>query len=119
MDICGDGIKVKADTIECDDGNLVDGDGCNYKCQTEAGFQCKGGTPTSPDVCANKVAPVASAKTFIARPNIIKIYFTKEVKTEKSEILSSIIDCRIEGFTSEEFTYLITQESDRMWKIHL
>lgn len=27
---------------ECDDSNLMDGDGCSKKCQKETGFNCKG-----------------------------------------------------------------------------
>lgn len=27
---------------ECDDSNLLDGDGCSKKCRMEMGFNCKG-----------------------------------------------------------------------------
>ena len=27
VDICGDGVKI---TVDCDDGNLLDGDGCDH-----------------------------------------------------------------------------------------
>lgn len=27
---------------ECDDSNLLDGDGCSKKCDMETGFNCKG-----------------------------------------------------------------------------
>lgn len=27
---------------DCDDGNLIDGDGCSKKCLKEMGFNCKG-----------------------------------------------------------------------------
>lgn len=30
-EICGDGLRV-TDTYECDDGNNLDGDGCNSSC---------------------------------------------------------------------------------------
>ena len=36
---------------ECDDGNNNAGDGCSADCKAEAGFKCKGGSPTAPDVC--------------------------------------------------------------------
>ena len=35
---CGDGVDML--TYECDDGNLVSGDGCNETCQVEPGFYC-------------------------------------------------------------------------------
>ena len=34
---CGDGIVLDED---CDDGNLVDGDGCSSSCTVEPGFSC-------------------------------------------------------------------------------
>lgn len=36
---------------ECDDNNLLDGDGCSSKCLIEAGWECKGGSPSSRDTC--------------------------------------------------------------------
>ncbi|KAM3134115.1 hypothetical protein pb186bvf_013736, partial [Paramecium bursaria] len=36
--ICGDGIKVLEE--DCDDGNLLLGDGCDQKCKIEVGFHC-------------------------------------------------------------------------------
>lgn len=35
----------------CDDGNLLDGDGCNSLCQVEYGYVCYGGTRDRPDIC--------------------------------------------------------------------
>ncbi|XP_049603461.1 pappalysin-2 [Syngnathus scovelli] len=37
---CGDGVIQGAE--ECDDGNLLDSDGCSKKCYTEKGFNCIG-----------------------------------------------------------------------------
>ncbi|MGH0127431.1 UNVERIFIED_CONTAM: hypothetical protein FKN15_073460 [Acipenser sinensis] len=39
---CGDGQLQRMRGEECDDGNLLDGDGCSKKCYKEAGFNCKG-----------------------------------------------------------------------------
>jgi len=36
---------------QCDDGNLLSGDGCDCKCKIEAGFTCSGGTTTTPSTC--------------------------------------------------------------------
>lgn len=42
------------DTLtNCDDGNLVNGDGCSSSCTVENGWVCSGGTPNAPDVCKN------------------------------------------------------------------
>ncbi|TMS09610.1 Pappalysin-2 [Larimichthys crocea] len=37
---CGDGFIQGSE--ECDDNNLLDGDGCSKKCHKEMGFNCKG-----------------------------------------------------------------------------
>ncbi len=43
---CGDGVVDAAE--ECDDGNLLDGDGCSPVCVAEPGWACTG----EPSVCA-------------------------------------------------------------------
>lgn len=37
--MCGNGVRQGEE--QCDDGNLVDGDGCNKYCKVEGGFACK------------------------------------------------------------------------------
>ncbi|XP_062986412.1 pappalysin-2 [Elgaria multicarinata webbii] len=37
---CGDGKVSMSLTEECDDGNLIDGDGCSRTCNKENGFHC-------------------------------------------------------------------------------
>ena len=39
--------------LECDDGNLIDGDGCSKDCKIEEGYVCSGGSVDSPDKCIN------------------------------------------------------------------
>ena len=36
--ICGDGAKMGEE--ECDDSNLIDGDGCSKICEIESGWVC-------------------------------------------------------------------------------
>ena len=52
---CGKGFRI-SEKIPCDDGNLIDGDGCSSDCQVEEGFQCSGGSPQSPDLCMDATA---------------------------------------------------------------
>lgn len=47
--MCGDGRKVLA---ECDDGNTFDMDGCSSECKIQKGYSCRGGIPTTPDICS-------------------------------------------------------------------
>ncbi len=44
--VCGNGVKEAAEA--CDDGALVNGDGCSSTCTVESGFACTG---TAPSVC--------------------------------------------------------------------
>uniref|UniRef100_A0A803VPR2 Pappalysin 2 n=1 Tax=Ficedula albicollis TaxID=59894 RepID=A0A803VPR2_FICAL len=39
---CGDGKVTTSLEEECDDGDLLDGDGCSRKCKKEKGFNCIG-----------------------------------------------------------------------------
>lgn len=43
---CGDSIKSQKE--ECDDGNLVNGDGCDKFCHLESKFICKDGLCITP-----------------------------------------------------------------------
>lgn len=51
--VCGDGIVFSPE--QCDDGNLISGDGCSSTCTIELGFACTG----APSVCslANNFCP--------------------------------------------------------------
>ncbi|CAM4603160.1 unnamed protein product [Caretta caretta] len=44
---CGDGKVTMSLEEECDDGDLLDGDGCSGKCKKEKGFNCVG----EPSLC--------------------------------------------------------------------
>ena len=48
---CGDGVRVPGE--ECDDGNIVNNDGCTNECMIEPGYICRGGNTTylSADRC--------------------------------------------------------------------
>ncbi len=43
--ICGDSLADAGE--QCDDGNVLDGDGCSATCQVEAGFECT--APVAPE----------------------------------------------------------------------
>ena len=57
---CGIGQMEEGSAKECDDGNLVAGDGCSPGCRVECGFRCFGGNLTSASVC---VAAACGDKT--------------------------------------------------------
>ena len=52
VDICGDGFIVKSVSNRyCDDGNIINGDGCSSSCLVEVNFSCSGGGPTTASDC--------------------------------------------------------------------
>ncbi|CAI2384325.1 unnamed protein product [Moneuplotes crassus] len=51
--ICGDGKIMASSTGYCDDGNKIDGDGCDSSCSIESGWECTGGTSSTPDTCSD------------------------------------------------------------------
>jgi cysteine-rich repeat protein len=55
IEICGDGFNFGM--YECDDGNLVNGDGCDSKCFIEKGWNCTGGSMLMPDTCFDIQSP--------------------------------------------------------------
>ena len=56
-ELCGDGRNMGI--LECDDGNLLDGDGCDIYCRVETGFACSKGNQIQPDICVDIVQPTA------------------------------------------------------------
>ena len=53
-EIWGDGIRFNSLTTYCDDGNLINGDGCSSTCGAETGFTWAGGSSTSKDTWYEK-----------------------------------------------------------------
>ena len=68
--------------VECDDGNIVSGDGCSSTCEIERGFEC-----THPvngkDTCVDIEPP--TAKISIDKKFKVIIQFSESVKVGKSE----------------------------------
>lgn len=49
-EICGDGIN--SGDLECDDGNVTTGDGCDSNCRIEENWNC---IIASPDICYSSI----------------------------------------------------------------
>ena len=82
IEICGDGRNLGQ--VECDDGNLIAGDGCNSNCQIEYGFKCSHGDDLK-DSCISCIRPEATIS--VGAKNILFISFSKQVKCK--------IDCNL------------------------
>ena len=46
--------------MECDDGNLLNGDGCNADCKVESGYKCTTPRDGGADICVDIIAPTAT-----------------------------------------------------------
>jgi cysteine-rich repeat protein len=55
-EVCGDGFNMGIN--ECDDGNLINKDGCSSTCRVERGYKCRGGSPSQKDLC-QKILPIS------------------------------------------------------------
>ena len=80
IEICGDGLNLGS--LECDDGNLNDGDGCSSECMIEEGFECIRTSTRTPDICRSTIKPLASLS--IIKGNQIVINFNKRVRSKVS-----------------------------------
>jgi cysteine-rich repeat protein len=51
---CGDGVVAGPEEV-CDDGNVINGDGCSSICSEEPGFDCVGSPSACAPVCGDGV----------------------------------------------------------------
>ena len=65
--------------LECDDGNIISGDGCSFDCKIEENFICSGGGLTTPDICVETVQPSMNS-FFQINKEQIQVEFTEFVK---------------------------------------
>ena len=108
-EICGDGLNLGQ--YECDDGNLVDGDGCSSSCKVERGFRCLGGSLYSPDKCKDLRPPTlftAIASSYNPK-NIFKFQASEEIQILSSDDPKSFVDVFIIGKMPE---YIYDYELD-------
>lgn len=77
MDICGDG---KLYTVDCDDGNLNDGDGCSSLCTVQTDYTCVGGTETSPSLCSYSGAVKIIISSYIKDPLKNAVYVIASIQ---------------------------------------
>ena len=105
-EICGDGLNLGE--FECDDGNLINGDGCSKECNKEFGYECHGGNVSAPDICQDVTNPVLLIKPTITR--IRKYYFalSKPVEIISTQDPKTFVSLAITGgFQSYTFDYQV------------
>lgn len=83
---CGISGKLSLDDVTeglggykaCDDGNLINGDGCSASCTIEKNYNCIGGSLNKPDTCYPLTKPVAELVA-INNSTDFQIIFSKNV----------------------------------------
>lgn len=71
--------------LECDDGNLIDGDGCNSHCIIEPFYSCSGGNSLHPDTCKRCIPPTATFTALVTHSLVLK--FNAPVRITKDCII--------------------------------
>lgn len=69
--------------MQCDDGNLINGDGCSSVCTIEYGYICEK-RHGLPDLCIDTIPPKATLK--VTKGNILVISFSKPVISSANSI---------------------------------
>ena len=96
---CGDGTRFKD---ECDDGNLLNGDGCSNQCEVEDGWTCMGGTSMGTSNCRrgrpensviNLVGTVTQIHTVLQSVRIS--YLSDCAVTQNCQNCSSLLKVRV------------------------
>ena len=90
IETCGDGQRY---TLDCDDGNNINGDGCSSDCKIEVGYSCAGGSPNSMDKCSHTL-PQALIFTSTGQSHLYgKIILNVKVNYLPLKLIESATDC--------------------------
>lgn len=74
--VCGDGLV--ATTEACDDGNLINGDGCDSTCVVEADFSCFA-FPGQPSTCSYNKPLNLSISSVVKTPGSNSLSFNFDI----------------------------------------
>lgn len=112
-DVCGDGLHFQLET--CDDGNLVNGDGCSAKCRVEMGWNCMLQELQGPDICYRLAPPTISS--FINPVYFDRVYLVFERPLKSTLNFSNITDVFIPEL--DAFKLLLIQVPDENGYVHV
>ena len=105
-EICGKGFNLGS--LDCDDGNSINGDGCNEFCKVETDFLCENGTESSPDQCKSLIAPTWEFTSISSVTLWTSIHWSETVRL--NEIEDGDITIEVTGPLSPySFTYTIDE----------
>ncbi|KAL4484834.1 hypothetical protein ABPG74_020011 [Tetrahymena malaccensis] len=127
---CGKGYRF-TDELQCDDGNLTNGDGCDSNCKIESNWKCQGGSSMSKDSCykidvdetieintdPNFKFNVSFNVTKQGQP-MVQIIFTQQPVINPNISLSSVFQISISSLNPDQYSYSISKISSRFLQIN-
>lgn len=111
MEKCGDGFLYD---LGCDDGNLIDGDGCSSTCTVEPSFICKYGTPYAASKCFYNSSVCLSLTSInkIPNKNSLRIIFTFNPYTKAVDRLNYSSSLTFNSSASCNLTSISTSDAN-------
>ena len=97
--------------LQCDDGNLIDGDGCSSKCTIESGWNCSVTNSTSACQLINPLKIAMESVSKVSGVNKITIKLSLSLPMI---ISSTDVQIIIAGFSSNQFSYNISQSKTNL-----
>lgn len=94
-------------TIECDDGNLIKGDGCNTKCVIEKDWSCEGGNSKQTDFCRDTSETTFKIESIPNQNYEFKLVFSKQLDDYTSKNIDKIMDVSMTKINKTEFNYIL------------
>ncbi|CAD8069547.1 unnamed protein product [Paramecium sonneborni] len=114
VSICGDGIKVEQE--ECDDGNIIIGDGCDQFCKIEYGFKCESNCEKT--IYPNILFEVNKSEKKFDKERVVRIKTDSAVSITGS--ISSIFTFKVNNCDDYDLTYVdLTQYSNQFTYLFL
>ncbi|CAD8130567.1 unnamed protein product [Paramecium sonneborni] len=102
-DDCGSGIKAYEE--ECDDGNIIDLDGCTSTCKIELEYKCQEISFSYSD-CQYSPSPYMLVKFLNQTYNkyYLEITFSQAIYFNKSYILSTLFNFSIDSISTSDYS---------------
>ena len=114
---CGDGYLFNSETSghQCDDGNNLNGDGCDQNCLIESYYTCSRTNSYTPDVCHDTrpfnltiVLSKQEPQTVVIKP----FPSTRKLKPQSDESLKSMINFTIPQLNASIYNFTVTYENN-------
>ena len=122
-DICGTGVLYNfTNNLQCNDGNLITGDGCSATCQVEPNYKCIRYNQTTPDKCFD-ISPLTMSIVLTSSANLMYLQFNRPIMNYSIENTSiplnftDLIQITLDKLTPNNYNYNIQIYDTRTLKV--